>query len=149
MRRATLAAALLAAGAGAAHADGAAVFDNSCAFCHQTAGVGVPGQFPRLAGRVGAIAAKPEGRKFLPQVLLNGMSGRITVDGETILGIMPAFDSMSDDDMAAVLTYLTALDHAPVSFTTDEIAAARAQPRVSSGDVAAQHVSLSAAKIVP
>ena len=84
---------MLAATAGAAAADGAAVFDNNCAFCHQAGGVGVPGQFPRLAGRVGAIAAKPEGKTFLPQVLLNGMSGRITVDGEQILGIMPAFDS--------------------------------------------------------
>jgi mono/diheme cytochrome c family protein len=149
MRAAILAAAVLAAVTGAARADGAAVFDTSCAFCHQAAGVGVPGQFPRLAGRVGAIAAKPDGRKFLPQILLNGMSGRITVDGEPILGIMPAFETLSDDDMAAVLSYLAALDHAPVPFTTDEIAAARALPRVSSGDIAAERARLSAAKIVP
>jgi mono/diheme cytochrome c family protein len=149
MRRAILAAALLAAGAGAAQADGAAVFDNSCAFCHQAAGVGVPGQFPRLAGRVGAIADKPDGRKFLPQILLSGMSGRVTVDGEPILGIMPAFDSLSDDDIAAVLSYLTALDHALVLFTADEIKAARDQPRMSPTDIAAERARLSAAKIVP
>ena len=65
MRRVILAAAIVAATAGAAQADGAAVFDTSCAFCHQAGGVGVPGQFPRLAGRVGAIAAKPEGKAFL------------------------------------------------------------------------------------
>ena len=85
-----------------ANADGAASFEMNCAFCHQAGGVGVPGQFPRLAGRAGEIASKPEGKKFLPQVLLNGMSGRITADGEEILGIMPGFDSMSDDDMAAI-----------------------------------------------
>jgi hypothetical protein len=27
-------------------------------------------------------------------VLLNGMSGRITADGEPVLGIMPAFDTI-------------------------------------------------------
>jgi mono/diheme cytochrome c family protein len=142
-----MAAAILAATVGAAHADGAAVFDNSCAFCHQAGGVGVPGQFPRLAGRVGAIAAKPEGRKFLPQILLNGMSGRITVDGEPILGIMPAFNTLSDDDIASVLSYLTGLDHAPIVFTADEIKAVRAQP--APADMMAERARLSAAKIVP
>jgi mono/diheme cytochrome c family protein len=149
MKRAIAAAALLAAATGAARADGAAVFDTSCAFCHQAAGVGVPGQFPRLAGRVGAIAAKPDGKKFLPQILLNGMSGRITVDGEPILGIMPAFDSMSDDDMAAVLTYLSGLDHAPVSFSADEIKAARDLPRQSPDDIAGERARLGAAKTIP
>ncbi|HWX88747.1 MAG TPA: cytochrome c [Rhizomicrobium sp.] len=142
-----MAAAILAATAGGANADGAAVFDNSCAFCHQSGGVGVPGQFPRLAGRVGAIAAKPDGKKFLPQILLNGMSGRITVDGEQVLGIMPAFNTLSDDDIASVLSYLTGLDHAPVIFTADEIKAIRAQP--APADMMAERARLSAAKIVP
>jgi mono/diheme cytochrome c family protein len=142
-----MAAAILAAMAGRAVADGAAVFDNSCAFCHQSGGVGVPGQFPRLAGRVGAIAAKPDGKKFLPQILLNGMSGRITVDGEQVLGIMPAFNTLSDDDIASVLSYLTGLDHAPIVFTADEIKAARAEPVPA--DIMAERARLSAAKIVP
>ena len=141
------------AAVGTASANGASngsqVFDTSCAFCHQAGGVGVPGQFPRLAGRVGEIASKSEGKKFLPQILLNGMSGRVTVDGEQILGIMPGFDSMSDDDMAALLTYLTGLDHAPVAYTVDEIKAARAQPRLAPGDVAAQRADLAEKKIVP
>jgi mono/diheme cytochrome c family protein len=147
VRRAFLAAALWAAAAGEAAADGAGIFDNSCAFCHQSGGVGVPGQFPRLAGRVGAIAATPDGKKFLPQILLSGMSGRITVDGEPILGIMPAFNTLSDDDIASVLSYLTGLDHAPVLFTADEIKAVRAQPLPA--DMMAERARLSAAKIVP
>ena len=147
--RALLAAAMLAATIDAAIADGAQVFDTSCAFCHQAGGVGVPGQFPRLAGRVGTIAANPDGKAFLPKVLLNGMSGRITADGEAVLGIMPAFDTMSDDDMAAVLTYLSGLDHAPVSFTAREIGEARAQPKLSPTDIMAQRAALSDKKIVP
>ena len=140
---------MLAAATGRASADGQAVFDNSCAFCHQAGGVGVPGQFPRLAGRVGTIAAKPEGKTFLTTVLFNGMSGRVRVDDEPILGIMPAFDSLSDDDMASVLTYLSGLDHAPVPFSADDIRKARAEPRLSPTDVAARRADLAAKKIVP
>jgi len=148
--KAFLAAAIvLAAATDQAWADGAQLFDTSCAFCHQAGGVGVPGQFPRLAGRVGEIASKPEGRKFLPQILLNGMSGRIVADGEPVLGIMPAFDAMSDDDMAALLTYLSSLDHAPVVFSAREIGEARAQARLPPGEIAAQRTELAAKKIVP
>ncbi len=147
MRNALLVAAMLMAATQAAGADGAQIFDTACAFCHQAGGV--PGQFPRLAGRVGEIAAKPEGRKFLPQILLSGMSGRVSVDGEQILGIMPGFDSMSDDDMAALLTYLTSLDHAPIAFTAEDIKAARAMPRQAPGDIAVQRAALAEKKIVP
>ena len=140
---------MLAAATATASADGQAVFDNSCAFCHQAGGVGVPGQFPRLAGRVGAMAARPEGKAFLTTVLFNGMSGRVTVDDQPILGIMPAFDSLSDDDMAAVLTYLSGLDHPPVAFSADDIKKARDEPRLAPTDVAARRADLAAKKIVP
>jgi mono/diheme cytochrome c family protein len=149
VRQALLAALFVAAATDMASADGQAVFDNSCAFCHQAGGVGVPGQFPRLAGRVGAMAATPAGRVFLPKILLNGMSGRVTVDEQPILGIMPAFDSMSDDDLASVLTYLAGLDHAPIAFTADEIKKARGEPKLSPTDVAAAREDLAAKKIVP
>jgi mono/diheme cytochrome c family protein len=149
MRRVFLAAALLVAASAPAFADGAAIFDANCAFCHQAGGVGVPGQFPRLAGRAGAMAAKPAGKAFLPKVVLNGMSGRVMVDGEQILGIMPALDTLSDEDIASVLTYVTGLDHKRVTFTATEIKAARVQPKISPTDMAAQHAALAAKKIVP
>jgi mono/diheme cytochrome c family protein len=82
-------------------------------------------------------------------VVLNGMSGRVTVDGEQILGIMPALDTLSDEDIASVLTYITGLDHKPVPFTAAEIKAARGQPKISPTDMAAQHAGLAAKKIVP
>ncbi len=143
--------ALLLTGAASAAmaADGQSLFDNNCAVCHQAGGVGVPGQFPRLAGRAGAIAAKPEGKVFLPQVLLNGMGGRVKVDGEQILGAMPAFDTLSDADIAAVLTYITGLDHKAVTYTAAEIKTARGLPRKEPGEMAMMHASLSAKKVVP
>ena len=149
MKQAFLVAAFLAAATDVASADGQAVFDNSCAFCHQAGGVGVPGQFPRLAGRVGMIAATGEGKAFLTKILLNGMSGRVTVDDQPILGIMPAFDSLSDGDIAAVLTYLSGLDHVPVGFTADDIKKARGEPKQSPTDLVAAREGLAAKKIVP
>ena len=153
MRRTFPAAALLMAAAGTANADGASngsqVFETSCAFCHQAGGVGVPGQFPRLAGRVGAIAANSEGKKLLSQILLAGMAGRIVVDGEQIIGVMPAFDALSDDDIAAVLSYLTGLDHAAVPYTAEEIKLSREQAKSSPPDVVAQRAKLAAEKIAP
>jgi mono/diheme cytochrome c family protein len=149
VKRAIWAAALLVASAGGVFADGQAIFDNNCAVCHQGGGVGVPGQFPRLQGRAGAIAAKPEGKTFLPQVLLNGMGGRVMVDGEQILGAMPAFDTLSDDDIAAVLTYITGLDHKPVTYTAADIKKARSLPRRGPGEMAALHGKLLAKKVVP
>ncbi len=149
MKQAICAAALLVGATGGAAADGQAVFDNNCAVCHQAGGVGVPGQFPRLAGRAGTIASKPEGKAFLPQVLLNGMGGRIMVDGEQILGAMPAFDSLSDEDIAAVLTYITGLDHKAVVYKPADIKTARAVPRRGPGEMAAMHTKLAAKKVVP
>jgi mono/diheme cytochrome c family protein len=143
------AALLLVSAAGGAAADGKAVFDNNCAVCHQAGGVGVPGQFPRLAARAGAIAAKPEGKAFLPQVLLNGMGGRIKVDDEQILGAMPGFDSLSDEDIAAVLAYITGLEHKPVTYTVADIKKVRATSRRGPADMAAMHTSLAAKKVVP
>ena len=149
MRQWVFAALLLATATHAMAADGQAVFDANCAVCHQAGGVGVPGQFPRLAGRAGAIAAKSEGKAFLPQVVLNGMGGRITVDDDQILGAMPAFDALSDDDIAAVLTYITGQDHKPVIYTAAEIRAARGQPRQGPAAMAMLHTTLAAKKVVP
>ncbi len=82
-------------------------------------------------------------------MVLNGISGRIMVDGEQILGIMPPVDTLSDEDIASVLTYITGLDHKQVAYTAAEIKTVRAQPKISPTDMAAQHAALAAKKIVP
>lgn len=109
-----LSAALLAGPCGTAAAAGAtrsAVFDANCSMCHQQGGAGVPGQFPRLAGRAGQIAATAAGRRYLEHVVLFGMMGTITVDGSPIMGgVMPSFASLSDQDLADALNYIISLD---------------------------------------
>jgi len=151
MRFALLAAALLGAVAAPASADSPEqLFNNNCAICHQVGGKGVPGQFPRLAGRVGTIAARPEGRAFLTTLVLSGMSGTIAVDGKTIVGIMPDFSSFSDDDLAAILTYVEGLGGAGgAPFTAADMKAARARPIPQPGGMAAMRNALKAAKVIP
>lgn len=90
--------------------DGAAVYNQSCASCHQPGGVGVAGSFPPLAGNV--RVADPA---YVEDVIVNGLSGPIEVDGVRYDTAMPAVD-LSDDDRAAVVEYIVGLaTAAPVS----------------------------------
>lgn len=108
-----LAAAAVCSPALAASSGHSAVFDTNCSMCHQLHAAGVPGQFPRLAGRAGEIAATQAGRRYLEHVVLYGMMGTITVDGSQIVGgVMPSFASLSDKDLAAALNYVISLDAA-------------------------------------
>lgn len=86
------------------------VYDTNCALCHQRAGAGLAGQFPRLAGRAGEIAANEAGRRYLIETTLFGMAGKVEVDGASIVGVMPSFSLLSDDDLASVLNYIVSLD---------------------------------------
>lgn len=88
-----------------------AIFDANCSMCHQLRAAGVPGQFPRLAGRAGRIASTAAGRRYLEHVVLYGMMGTITVDGMRIVGgVMPSFSSLSNQDLAAALNYVISLE---------------------------------------
>jgi mono/diheme cytochrome c family protein len=111
--RAMLWGALLAAGVSAAHADAAEpnrIYDANCALCHQKAGTGLKGQFPRLAGRASEIGATPAGRRYLIEVTVFGMAGTVEVDGASFLGVMPPFAALSDEDLASALSYVLSLD---------------------------------------
>jgi mono/diheme cytochrome c family protein len=137
-----------------AHADtGQQLFDNNCAVCHQAGGVGVAGQFPRLAGRANIIAASTAGRAYLVQLLLNGMSGSVTVDGSRIMGVMPSFTQLSDADAASILTYVSHLNTPsktkPVPFTAHEVASLRKAPRLSASDQAALRAKLASSGLIP
>lgn len=118
------------------------VFDTNCSMCHQLAAAGVPGQFPRLAGRAGKIAASAAGRNYLERVVLSGMIGGITVDGTEIVGgVMPSFATLSDKDLAEALDYIAGLDDSGKlswngnAFTPADIAKARADKPLSPAQV--------------
>ena len=129
------------------------VYDTNCALCHQVAGAGLTGQFPRLAGRVDRLALGADGRRYLASVVLNGLAGRIAVDGTPISGLMPGFSSLTDADVASVLNYLTRLSDAkgkrPPPFSAKEVGAVRALGMASPADVLAQRKALAASGQMP
>jgi mono/diheme cytochrome c family protein len=122
-----LVSAMLATGAHAAEPN--RIYDTNCALCHQKAGVGLTGQFPRLAGRAAEIAATEAGRRYLVEVALFGMAGKVEVDGASIIGVMPTFAVLPDDDLASVLNYITHLDGSLKSNEHDK------RPQISATDV--------------
>jgi mono/diheme cytochrome c family protein len=139
-------------------ADGSGLFIQNCLMCHQSGAVGLPGQFPRLAGRIAAISSRPKGRAYLIDVLTYGMAGKITVDDQPIVGLMPPFAQLSNDDVAGVLSYVQSLDVSPGGapqggpprvFTAEEVRAGRSATSAKSAtDVRAERQSLEDAKII-
>lgn len=113
-----------------------AVYDAHCAVCHQAGAVGVPGAFPRLVPRAAALAAQPKGRKLMVSAVLYGMSGKLQVDREPIIGVMPPLPQLDDKSIASVLTYIVRLSgKLSKPFDAAEVAAIRAQPKLSSAQV--------------
>jgi mono/diheme cytochrome c family protein len=96
-----------------------------CATCHKGTGVGQPGNFPPLAGSEWLLG-KPE----VPiTIVLHGLQGEITVKGTKYNGAMaPWGDALTDDEIAAVLTYARrSWGNASSPVTVEQVAAVRAQ----------------------
>jgi mono/diheme cytochrome c family protein len=129
------------------------VYDSTCALCHQNGATGLKGQVPRLAGRVDRLAAQPDSRAYLIDTVLFGLTGKIEVDDAPIVGVMPSFASLSDDQLATVLNYLIRLGGTaskkvkPV--TPSEIRAARTGPQLSPAQVAANRAALASSGRIP
>lgn len=89
--------------AGAAAAvDGKQLYGSKCLACHQATGLGVPGVFPPLAGSEWVTGDE----RVLTHILLHGVNGEMDVKGTSYKGAMPAWNALTDDDLAAVMTYI-------------------------------------------
>jgi mono/diheme cytochrome c family protein len=129
---------------------GEMMFNEYCVGCHQVGGTGVPGEYPRLAGRVNKIASDPRGRTFLAELMLTGMSGTITVDSRKILGIMPDFDDLKDEELAAILNYVVHLEGGKGSaFTSQMLEQARTGPKATPEEMAETRNRLARARVIP
>lgn len=76
-----------------------------CGGCHQGSGMGLPGQYPPLAGSEWVLG----GTERLIRVVQHGLVGQVTVKGQNynFPGGMQAFGAgMSATDLANVLTYI-------------------------------------------
>lgn len=85
-------------------AKGEAIFDKTCAACHQRDGLGKEGVAPPLVGSEWVLA--PGGQRLV-RIVLNGVSGPITVNGRIWNLPMPPWRANLDDDaVAVVLNYV-------------------------------------------
>jgi nitrite reductase (NO-forming) len=82
---------------------GERLFSGTCSVCHQASGQGIEGVFPPLAGS--DLLAKDPHRA--QQIVLNGLSGAVTVNGKTYNSVMPPMSQLNDDELADILTYVT------------------------------------------
>jgi len=80
---------------------GKQLYDRICTTCHQPDARGMPGVFPPLAQ---SDFLMDDAERAI-RVLLEGLQGPITVNGQTFNGVMPDF-SLKDDEIAAVLSYV-------------------------------------------
>lgn len=94
------------AGTAAAQAQYSASAFAACAVCHRPDGAGIPGAFPPIRNRAGAIAALEGGREYLQIVVAHGLMGKIQAGGENYVGVMPGhLGSMNAETMAAAINY--------------------------------------------
>jgi mono/diheme cytochrome c family protein len=80
----------------------------NCSACHQAAGTGIPGAFPPLAGHAADIYEADGGRTYLIDVVLYGLMGPITVNGQTYNGMMPPWPQLNDEQIALILNHVVA-----------------------------------------
>jgi mono/diheme cytochrome c family protein len=86
---------------------GKRVFTQNCAVCHQQNGLGVPGQFPPLAGSEWVLAQDWHGDNHIVNIVLHGFHGAVTVKGEQFNNVMAPWGKvLKDEQIAAVLTYV-------------------------------------------
>ena len=80
---------------------GKAVYEQNCLACHQVDGSGVPQLTPSLVKASFVSGDKSQ----LIKIILDGMKD-VEINGEMYDNPMPPFAALTDEDIAAVLTYV-------------------------------------------
>lgn len=103
-------------------AKGESVYLANCSACHQPGGTGLPGAFPPLADS----DFLQGDRKQVMAAALFGLSGPITVNDVEYNGVMPSLGHLSNEDLAAALTYVfTSWGNDGAAVSVEEVAALR------------------------
>jgi mono/diheme cytochrome c family protein len=76
-------------------------YSANCAGCHQAGGTGVEDTFPPLIGNPNV-----EDAAYLVEVIRNGRQGAIEVGGVAYDGVMPAFSTLSDEEVEGLIAYI-------------------------------------------
>lgn len=102
---------------------GALLYSGTCSVCHQPDGVGMPNVFPPLAGSDYLMANKLRS----VEIVLNGLTGPLTVSGAQFNSVMPPMSQLTDDEVANILTYVrNSWGNQGEAVTKEEVAKLRA-----------------------
>jgi mono/diheme cytochrome c family protein len=100
---------------------GKIVYESYCLACHQIDGSGVPQLNPPL---INTEYVKGDKTRLI-NVVLKGLQG-VEVEGEVYDNPMPPFDYLTDEELAAVLTYIRSnFTNKASAIKKEEVAAAR------------------------
>ncbi|KFN51010.1 copper-containing nitrite reductase [Arenimonas composti] len=111
-------------------AAGQALYAGTCSTCHQGNGAGLAGVFPPLAKSDYLTRSHDE----LIAVVLNGLSGPVTVNGQDYNSVMPPMSQLTDDEVANILTYvLNSWDNPGGVVSKEDVARVRAGTPRSEG----------------
>jgi mono/diheme cytochrome c family protein len=78
------------------------VYTKYCLTCHQVDGSGVPNLNPPLIQTKWTLGSKT----VLIEQVLKGSNGKVEIDGETFHNTMPPLATLTDQQIADVLTYV-------------------------------------------
>jgi nitrite reductase (NO-forming) len=102
---------------------GGVLYNGTCSVCHQQNGEGMAGVFPPLA-KSDYLMADP--RRAI-EVVLNGLTGPVTVNGSDFNSVMPPMSQLNDDEIANILTFvLNSWGNEDGAISPDDVAAVRA-----------------------
>jgi mono/diheme cytochrome c family protein len=103
---------------------GRTVYNTICFACHQASGLGLPGLAPTLVGSDWVTGPADK----LIRIVTQGLTGPIEVNGTKWQLEMPAVTHLSDEELAAVLTYVRReWENEGTPVTQTDIAATRAK----------------------
>jgi mono/diheme cytochrome c family protein len=94
--------ALLALAPNLAKADGAQLYADNCAACHQATGSGIPTAYPALMGQA-VVAGDAD---TVIKIILLGPAKVLPADRPKFSGQMPPITGLSDAKIAALVTYI-------------------------------------------
>jgi mono/diheme cytochrome c family protein len=128
------AAANVASAASAQPGQGEKIYAQRCQSCHQLNGAGATGVYPPLAGSEYVLDKNPA---VPASIVIHGLQGPITVKGQQFNSLMPAYGigiTMSDEEVAAVLTYIrTSWGNTASTVTAADVASAREATKSHTG----------------
>ena len=102
---------------------GSLLFNGTCSVCHQPNGAGLPNVFPPLAKSNFLMANKERSI----DIVLNGLTGKVTVNGAEFNSVMPPMSQHTDDEVANILTFVrNSWGNQGEAVSKDEVAKRRA-----------------------